>query len=83
MITFWQKLRQFLLEIMMFGVEAFVVVAAREVARRFWQRLASRGAAGLLDPVQNDSIDNRQRENKTVYMGGSQSKLPFLEEYLD
>jgi hypothetical protein len=82
-VTLWQRLRQFLWEIMMFGAEAFVVVAAREIARRFWQRLASRGAAALLDPAQNESMGHMQKDNKTIQISSSQTRLPFLEEYRD
>ena len=85
-MTFLQKLRQFIKEILMFGVEAFIVVAAREVARRFWQRLASRGAAALLEASPEAPLgtqQNQQQQSKPVYVASGQSRLPFLDEYKD
>jgi hypothetical protein len=73
---------QFFKEILMFGVEAFVVVASREVARRFWQRLASRGAAALLEAGPEGPIGTEQKE-KVVSASSGQARLPFLDEYRD
>jgi hypothetical protein len=83
-VLIWERFKTFMAEIVMFGIEAFVVVAAREVARRFWQRLASRGAAGLLNPSEIESTITHPQENRVVHMsGGSQARLPFLDEYVD
>lgn len=79
MASFWLTLRQFIKEIILFGLDAFMVSAAREVARRFWVRLSERGGAiaALDDP-------RTSAPNKTVYVGsGGQSRLPFLDEYRD
>jgi len=81
MNTFIDRLIIFLREIVLFGMDAFMVAASREVARRFWERLSSRGGAiaaisegaigGKTSVVYSESQPNRQRE------------LPFLDEYRD
>lgn len=78
MRTYWTQLWNFLKEIILFGLDAFMVSAAREIARRFWIRLSNRGGtiAALEEP--------KEYNPRSVYSSGfEQSRLPFLDEYRD
>ena len=75
--TFFNEMWQFLKEILLFGIDAFMVAASREVARRFWVRLSGRGGtiAALEEP--------RDASRRYTASSSSQSALPFLDEYRD
>lgn len=75
---FLRRLWEFVKEIIAFGLDAFMIAAAREIGKRFAHRLKSRGGdtGGLEAP------DNRKQI--PVYSGSSGSRtLPFLDEYRD
>jgi hypothetical protein len=80
METFFNHVIKFLKEIVLFGVDAFMVAMSREVARRFWVRLSGRGGtiAALEAP--------KQESKNTGYSYGNggqsrQSRMDFLDEY--
>jgi hypothetical protein len=80
MKDFLQNVWGFLKEIFMFGVDAFMVAAAREVGKRFWRRLKAKGGAiAALDEPKHDGGGMYS----SMSSSGSQSRLPFLEEYRD
>ena len=78
MARLWLNFFRFLKEILLFGVDAFIVSASREIARRFWVRLSGRGGViGELDAP-------KKREENSIYVAsGGQSRMPFLDEYRD
>lgn len=78
-MTFWEKLFIFIREIVSFGLDAFVLVAAREVAKRFWKRLAEKG--GAIAGIETTGQPVQLVANSGG--GAPQTKLPFLDEYKD
>lgn len=74
---FLRKAWQFLKEIFMFGVDAFMIAAAREIGKRFWERLREKGGAigQIEEPV--------QKQIPIHATSGGQRSLPFLDEYRD
>ncbi len=82
MRTFIDRLIVFMREIILFGLDAFMVAASREVARRFWERLSGRGGAIAAISEENAS----DRGSSVVYSSSYSSRqreLPFLDEYRD
>ncbi len=77
--TFWRKLIIFMKEIISFGLDAFVLVAAKEVAKRFYARLKEKGA--LVAGVTSD--EERPAQITPGQPSPGQAKLPFLDEYRD
>ena len=73
MKAFLLSMWAFVKEIFMFGVDAFMVAASREVAKRFWTRLSGRGGA----IAALDEVKTAQKSTST------QASLPFLDEYRD
>lgn len=75
---FLNRVWQFLKEIFMFGIDAFMIAAAREIGKRFWARLREKGGAiGQLE-------DQNQQKQIPVHVGSSERRtLPFLDEYRD
>lgn len=72
------KVWEFIKEIFIFGIDAFMIAAAREIGKRFWIRLKAKGGAiGQLE-------DTKQPQQIPAYTGNSgQRRLPFLDEYRD
>lgn len=70
---------EFIKEIFMFGVDAFMIAAAREIGKRFMLRLKEKG--GAIAQLE----DQKQQAKVPVYSTGSgtQRGLPFLDEYRD
>jgi hypothetical protein len=76
MMTIWQQFFVFLKEILLFGIDAFMVSATREITRRFLVRLTNRG--GLIEEPKQ--VEQRSSVRS---MASGQSALPFLDEYRD
>jgi hypothetical protein len=74
--TFFTNMWKFLKEIVLFGIDAFMVAAAREVARRFWVRLSGRGGAIA-------ALEEPKDTSRRYAASSGQSALPFLDEYRD
>ena len=75
MARVWDNFLLFLKEILLFGVDAFMVAASREVSRRFWVRLSGRG--GTIG-----ELESPQKDDRSIYVApGRQSRMPFLDEY--
>lgn len=77
-MSFWMQLWQFIKEIFLFGIDAFMVSASREIARRFWVRLSNRGGA-----IAALESNKSEPEKPTAPPMPNQSRLPFLDEYRD
>ncbi len=78
MREFLKRVWQFLKEIFMFGIDAFMIAAAREIGKRFWARLREKGGA-----VGQFEEQNQQRQ-MPAHVGSSGNRtLPFLDEYRD
>lgn len=79
MANFFRLLVQFLKDILLFGLDAFMIAASREIARRFWVRLEARGGAiAAIDAPKQQQQSSFQR---VPSYGSSQGS--FLEEYQD
>jgi len=82
MRTFIDRLILFMREIVLFGMDAFMVAASREVARRFWERLSGRG--GAIAAISEESAsEGRKSVVYSTSTSGGQRELPFLDEYRD
>lgn len=71
---------RFLKEILLFGLDAFMVAASREIARRFWVRLEGRGGA-----IAAIAAPQQQQQQQTSFqrVSSSSSHMSFLDEYRD
>lgn len=67
---------EFIKEIFMFGIDAFMIAAAREIGKRFMTRLREKGGA---------ITATEEVKQIPVHATGSagQRSLPFLDEYRD
>lgn len=74
---FLKKVWEFVKEIVMFGIDAFMIAAAREIGKRFADRLRAKGGStGAFE----GQVEKKQIP---VYSGNTGSRLPFLDEYRD
>lgn len=80
MRTFWINFVQFFREIILFGLDAFVVAASKEVTKRFWIRLTSRGGSIA---VEGATEDRSRYLSSSSSSASRQRDLPFLDEYRD
>ena len=78
MKTFIERLVEFMREIILFGMDAFMVAAAREVAKRFWTRLSERGGA-----IASLEEGEQRRPFISAHSGGGGNQMSFLDEYRD
>jgi hypothetical protein len=69
----------FIKEVFMFGLDAAMAVIGKEIARRFWKRLANRGGAYI-------ALDEHKTSTQKTYgyaASSGQSQMSFLDEYRD
>lgn len=65
----------FLKEVVMFGVDAFFVAAAREIGKRFMHRLKARGG--------DIAAFEASRTGQLAARSPAQTNMSFLDEYRD
>lgn len=70
----------FVKEVFMFGVDAAMAVIGKEIARRFWKRLADRGGAYVA--LEEHKSASSQKSSYS-YASSGHSQMSFLDEYRD
>ena len=75
-MSLWNRFCTFVREIIMFCLDALVLVSAREIAKRFYKRLSDRGGVVA-------GVDGAPEAAQITAGSGSQKQLSFLDEYKD
>jgi hypothetical protein len=73
---FLVRVWEFIKEIIMFGIDAFMIAAAREIGKRFMHRLKQKGGAIA-------QLEEPKHQVPVTVRSGIQGGLPFLDEYRD